>query len=85
MVVTSKDLGTDFMAFNVFMGISETDNGDINMDTLMSKDKQHIFTLLSQLQMLVDTDFEDNDKIQDAFNVLCTVIDDEVPEDYVAS
>jgi hypothetical protein len=51
----------------------------------MSKDKQHIFTLLSQLQMLVDTDFEDNDKIQDAFNVLCTVIDDEVPEDYVAS
>lgn len=51
----------------------------------MSSDKQHIFTLLSQLQMLVDTDFEDNDKIQDAFNVLCTVIDDEIPEDYVAS
>ena len=38
MVVTSKELGTDFMAFNVFMGISETDNGDINMDSLMSKD-----------------------------------------------
>jgi hypothetical protein len=38
MVVTSKDLGTDFIAFNVFMGISETDNGEINMDTLMSKD-----------------------------------------------
>jgi hypothetical protein len=51
----------------------------------MSSDKQHIFTLLSQLQMLVDTDFEDNEKIQDAFNVLCTVIDDEVPEDYVAT
>ena len=51
----------------------------------MSSDKQHIFTLLSQLQMLVDTDFEDNDKIQDAFNVLCTVIDDEIPEDYIAS
>jgi hypothetical protein len=51
----------------------------------MSPDKQHIFTLLSQLQMLVDTDFEDNDKIQDAFNALCCAIDDEVPEDYVAT
>ena len=27
-----------FMAFNVFMGVSDTDAGDINMDTLMSKD-----------------------------------------------
>ena len=51
----------------------------------MSPDKQHIFTLLAQLQMLVDTDFEDNDKIQDAFNVLCTVLDEEIPEDYVSS
>jgi hypothetical protein len=51
----------------------------------MSPDKQHIFTLLAQLQMLVDTDFEENDKIQDAFNVLCCVIDEEVPEDYVAT
>ena len=51
----------------------------------MLPDKQHIFTLLSQLQMLVDTDFEDNDKIQDAFNALCCAIDDEVPEDYVAT
>jgi hypothetical protein len=26
------------MAFNVFMGVSETDTGDINMDSLMAKD-----------------------------------------------
>lgn len=51
----------------------------------MSPDKQHIFTLLYQLQMLVDTDFEENAPIQDAFNALCCAIDDEVPEDYVAS
>lgn len=38
MVITSKELGTDFMAFNVFMGVSDTDTGDINMDSLMSKD-----------------------------------------------
>ena len=38
MVMTSKELGTDFMAFNVFMGVSDTDTGDINMDSLMSKD-----------------------------------------------
>ena len=51
----------------------------------MSPDKQHIFTLLYQLQMLVDTDFEENDRIQDTFNALVCAIDDEVPEDYVAS
>jgi hypothetical protein len=38
MVATSKELGTEFMAFNVFMGVSETDTGDINMDSLMAKD-----------------------------------------------
>jgi hypothetical protein len=38
MVTTSKELGTEFMAFNVFMGVSDTDTGDINMDSLMSKD-----------------------------------------------
>jgi len=51
----------------------------------MSPDKQHIFTLLAQLQMLVDTDFEENAKIQDTFNALCCALDDEIPEDYVAS
>jgi hypothetical protein len=51
----------------------------------MSNDKQHIFTLLYQLQMLVDTDFEENAKIQDAFNALVCAIDEEVPEDYIAS
>ena len=38
MVATSKELGTEFMAFNVFMGVSETDTSDINMDSLMAKD-----------------------------------------------
>ena len=38
MVVASKELGTEFMAFNVFMGVSDTDTGDINMDSLMNKD-----------------------------------------------
>jgi hypothetical protein len=51
----------------------------------MSPDKQHIFTLLYQLQMLVDTDFEENAKIQDTFNALCCAIDEEVPEDYIAT
>ena len=51
----------------------------------MSPDKQHIFTLLSQLQMLIDNDFEYNENIQESFNVLCTVLDDEIPENYVAS
>jgi hypothetical protein len=51
----------------------------------MSQDKQHILTQLYQLQMLLDIDFEDNDPIQEAFNVLCTVIDDEIPEDYIAT
>ena len=51
----------------------------------MSPDKQHIFTLLAQLQMLVDTDFEENEKIQDTFNALCCAIDEEVPEDYIAT
>lgn len=51
----------------------------------MSPDKQHIFTLLYQLQMLVDTDFEENDLIQNAFNALVCAIDEQVPEDYVAN
>jgi hypothetical protein len=51
----------------------------------MSEDKQHILTQLYRLQMLIDTDFEDNQLIQDAFNQLCTVIDDEIPDDYQAS
>jgi hypothetical protein len=51
----------------------------------MSPDKQHIFTLLAQLQMLVDTDFEENAKIQDTFNALCCALDDEIPDNYVAS
>ena len=51
----------------------------------MSSDKQHIFTLLSQLQMLIDNDFEYNENIQESFNQLCTVLDSEIPEDYIAS
>jgi hypothetical protein len=51
----------------------------------MSDDKQHIFTLLSQLQELIDNDFEENDKIQDAFTALATALDEEVPENYAAS
>ena len=51
----------------------------------MSPDKQHIFTLLSQLQMLIDNDFEDNENIQESFNQLCIILDSEIPEDYVSS
>ena len=51
----------------------------------MSPDKQHIYTQLFRLQMLVDTDFEENAKIQDTFNALCCALDDEIPENYVAS
>ena len=51
----------------------------------MSPDKMHIFTLLSQLQMLIDNDFEYNENIQESFNVLCTVLDEEIPEDYIAT
>ncbi len=44
----------------------------------MSQDKQHIFTLMYQLQMLIDKDFEDNQNIQDAFNALACALDDVV-------
>jgi hypothetical protein len=51
----------------------------------MSQDKQHIFTLMYQLQMLIDKDFEDNQNIQDTYNALICALDEEIPEDYVAT
>jgi hypothetical protein len=51
----------------------------------MSPDKQHIFTLMYQLQMLIDTDFEHNQLIQDTYNALICALDEEIPEDYVSS
>jgi hypothetical protein len=51
----------------------------------MSPDKQHIFTLMYQLQMLIDTDFEDNQPIQDTYNALICALDEEIPEDYIAT
>ena len=51
----------------------------------MSPDKQHIFTLMFQLQMLIDTDFEYNEKIQDTYNALICALDEEIPEDYIAT
>lgn len=38
MNTMSKELGADMMAYNVFMGLNNDDNGEINMDALMSKD-----------------------------------------------
>jgi hypothetical protein len=51
----------------------------------MSPDKQHIFTLMYQLQMLIDTDFEENESIQDTYNALICALDEEIPEDYIAT
>ena len=38
MVVLSKDVDTDIVAYNVFMGLSGDEADDINMESLMSKD-----------------------------------------------
>ncbi len=39
MSTMSKDLGTDIMAYNVFMGLNNMEGeGEVNMDALMSKD-----------------------------------------------
>lgn len=38
MVILSKEVDTDLVAYNVFMGLSGDETDDINMESLMSKD-----------------------------------------------
>jgi len=38
--------------------------------------KQRLDSIMLQLQMIIDEEFEDNDLVQDAFNNLAVVLDD---------
>ena len=39
--------------------------------------KQRLDSIMLQLQMIIDEEFEDNDLVQDAFNNLAIVLDGE--------
>ena len=43
----------------------------------MSAYKQRLDNIMLQLQMIIDEEYEDNDNVQDAFNMLAVVIDEE--------
>ena len=38
--------------------------------------KQRLDSIMLQLQMIIDEEYEDNDSVQDAFNNLAIVLDD---------
>jgi hypothetical protein len=39
--------------------------------------KQRLDNAMLQLQMIIDLEYEDNDNVQDAFNTLAVVLDEE--------
>ena len=39
--------------------------------------KQRLDNIMLQLQTIIDEEYEDNDNVQDAFNMLAVVIDEE--------
>jgi hypothetical protein len=41
--------------------------------------KQRLDNALVQLQSIIDEEYEDNDNVQDAFNMLAVVLDEETP------
>ena len=43
----------------------------------MSEYKKRLDNIMLQLQMIIDEEYEDNDNVQDAFNMLAVVIDEE--------
>jgi hypothetical protein len=46
----------------------------------MSENKDNLINLLSQMQYIIDEDYEDNEDIQNAFNALACAIDYYVEE-----
>jgi hypothetical protein len=48
--------------------------------------KQRLDSLMFSVQILLDEmGLDEVDSVQNAFNALCCAIDDEVPENYIAS
>jgi hypothetical protein len=43
----------------------------------MSDYKQRLDNIMLQLQTIIDEEYEDNDNVQDAFNMLAVVLDEE--------
>lgn len=39
--------------------------------------KQRLDNIMLQLQSIIDEEYEDNDNVQDAFNMLAVVLDEE--------
>jgi hypothetical protein len=39
--------------------------------------KQRLDNIMLQLQTIIDEEYEDNDNVQDAFNMLAVVLDEE--------
>ena len=46
----------------------------------MSDYKQRLDNALVQLQYIIDEQYEDNDNVQDAFNNLAVVLDEEITQ-----
>jgi hypothetical protein len=44
----------------------------------MSDYKQRLDNIMLQLQSIIDEEYEDNDNVQDAFNMLAVVLDEEI-------
>ena len=44
----------------------------------MSEYKQRLDNIMLQLQSIIDEEYEDNDNVQDAFNMLAVVLDEEI-------
>jgi hypothetical protein len=43
----------------------------------MQNYKQRLDNIMLQLQSIIDEEYEDNDNVQDAFNMLAVVLDEE--------
>ena len=43
----------------------------------MSEYKKRLDSIMLQLQNIIDEEYEDNDNVQDAFNMLAVVLDEE--------
>lgn len=43
----------------------------------MSDYKQRLDNIMLRLQTIIDEEYEDNDNVQDAFNMLAVVLDEE--------
>ena len=46
----------------------------------MSEYKQRLDSVMLQLQMIIEEEYEDNDRVQTAFNNLAIILDDNPPD-----